>query len=375
MIMSRRLVVFLLSLTLALTTFSFVDGIGFANEADQSGTEAAGQKTEQGVPDADNAPENADADNESGDTDSDKGTDGNIDSEKGKDGNTNSESADKKDVEVPPDEEESAGPILKAPSRGLPSGDVGNGWKWKVTGEEGDYTLEFEYTGEASPTPSLAIPANFYSSISDDLAEAKGKIKAIEFPDETKSIGNNAFKGVDSVETVNLASTNVSTIGSSAFQGCAGLTGVKFPSSLTSIGDSAFEGDTALRTADFSRLQANDVTYSDTNGPSPKLELGNRVFAGSGVTSVSLPDQTNKVGKEVFLNCRSLKNADMPAFSYFPMDSNTGVSMFSGCKALKDLTFRSVEGRNHYYKSNFLVVDYAVDKVFLFSDECVVVAL
>ena len=32
---SKKLVVFLLSLTLALTTFSLIDGIWFANEADQ----------------------------------------------------------------------------------------------------------------------------------------------------------------------------------------------------------------------------------------------------------------------------------------------------------------------------------------------------
>ena len=32
---SKKLVVFLLSLTLALTTYSFIDGIWFANEADQ----------------------------------------------------------------------------------------------------------------------------------------------------------------------------------------------------------------------------------------------------------------------------------------------------------------------------------------------------
>ena len=84
----------------------------------------------------------------------------------------------------------------------------------------------------------------------------------------------------------------VTSIGSSAFYNCDGLTSVTIPGSVTSIGSSAFEYCTKL----------TSVTIPDS-----VTSIGSSAFRGcSGLTSVTIPDSVTSIGSNAFYDCTGL---------------------------------------------------------------------
>ena len=82
-------------------------------------------------------------------------------------------------------------------------------------------------------------------------------------PSSVTSIGSSAFSGCSGLTSISIPSS-VTSIGSGAFSGCSGLTSISIPSSVTSIGDQAFDGCSGL----------TNVTCKSSTPPS----LGNDVF-------------------------------------------------------------------------------------------------
>ena len=82
------------------------------------------------------------------------------------------------------------------------------------------------------------------------------------------SIGNYAFDGCTSLESIEIPSS-VTSIGGSAFYACSGLTSINLPNSVTSIGNSAFSGCSSL-------------------------------------TSIEIPNSVTSIGNYAFFNCTSL---------------------------------------------------------------------
>lgn len=103
-------------------------------------------------------------------------------------------------------------------------------------------------------------------------------------------IGDSAFAG-KTVTSVYLPST-VTTIGDSAFEGCAHLTTVTLPTGLTSIGDSAFASCTVLRSISL---------------PAGLTNLGDSAFARCySLETICLPASLTTIGDRVFRYCSSL---------------------------------------------------------------------
>ena len=85
---------------------------------------------------------------------------------------------------------------------------------------------------------------------------------------------------------------SVTSIGSSAFYGCTGLTSVTIPNSVTSIGSSAFYGCTGL----------TSVTI-----PNSVTSIGSGAFFGChGLTSVTIPNSVTSIGERAFEYCSGL---------------------------------------------------------------------
>ena len=131
------------------------------------------------------------------------------------------------------------------------------------------------------------------------------------------SIANEAFKGVDDVETVTLPRT-LKEIGSAAFSGCKALKEVVVSEAATSSKVSAVRYGKIQRVA--------------TRAAGDGMRIGERTFADCPVlAAVTMPSTVTTIGDNVFDNCESLKNvtceaASCPAvntFGEFPISEAT----------------------------------------------------
>ena len=86
---------------------------------------------------------------------------------------------------------------------------------------------------------------------------------------------------------------SVTRIGSSAFNGCTGLTSIKIPNSVTSIGSSAFRGCSGL----------TSITI-----PNSVTSIGDYAFSScTGLTSVTIPNRVTSIGDYAFYGCNRIE--------------------------------------------------------------------
>jgi len=112
---------------------------------------------------------------------------------------------------------------------------------------------------------------------------------------------------------------NVTSIGSSAFKGCSGLTSVTIPNNVTSIGFSAFNSCSGLPSV----IIGNSVT-----------NIGSSAFEScSGLTSVTIPNSVKSIDPYAFRYCRGLTSLTIPNSV-----TNIGEQAFQGCSGLTSVT-------------------------------------
>lgn len=104
-----------------------------------------------------------------------------------------------------------------------------------------------------------------------------------------------AFNGIGYLTEVNLTGS-VTEIGAHAFEGCYGLTKFEVPSSVTKIGDSAFVGCNRLTGK---AGTSKDGSFVFAAGTALK-EIGEKVFAGTRLTDITVPEGVEKIGKYAF---------------------------------------------------------------------------
>ena len=116
------------------------------------------------------------------------------------------------------------------------------------------------------------------------------KTSVIPSDGSVTSIGSSAFAGCTGLTSITIPDS-VTSIGGSAFQRCTGLTSIAIPNGVTSIGDSAFWGCRGL----------TSVTIPDS-----VTNIGDYAFSGTGLTSVTIPDSVTSIGDEAFSSWRNL---------------------------------------------------------------------
>ena len=153
----------------------------------------------------------------------------------------------------------------------------------------------------------------------------------ISFNDNPLSYAHHLFLNGQEIKDL-VIPNSVTSIGSSAFYGCSGLTSVAIPSSVTSIAQDAFKNCTGLTSVHISDLAAwckisfndNPLSYAHhlfLNGqeikdlviPNSVTSIGDFAFYScSGLTSVTIGNSVTSIGNYAFMNCSGLKSVTIP---------------------------------------------------------------
>ncbi len=177
------------------------------------------------------------------------------------------------------------------------------------------------------------------------------------------SIGSSAFSGCKGLTSVTIGNS-VTSIGKSAFGSCTGLTSITIPDGVTSIGSSAFSDCKGLTSVTIgnSVTSIGDYAFSGCKGLT-SVTIGNSVTSigdaafmdCSGLTSVTIPDSVTSIGS-AFQRCTGLTNVALGNSV-----TSIGDYAFYGCTGLTSITIPdSVTsiGKDAFYKSEKLTSIY-----------------
>ena len=171
-------------------------------------------------------------------------------------------------------------------------------------------------------TGSLIIPPTInnlpVTSIGTSAFQSCSGLTNVTMPSSVTSIGNNAFYACTELTSVTIPNS-VTSIGTQAFQGCYGLTSVTIPNSVTSIRTQAFQDCYGL----------TSVTI-----PNSVTSIGTQAFyACTGLTSVTIPNSVTSIGTASFCACTGLTSVTIPNSV-----TSIGDSAFQGCYGLTSVT-------------------------------------
>lgn len=143
--------------------------------------------------------------------------------------------------------------------------------------------------------------------------------------DNITKIGENAFNMCTALTTIKLPA-ELKTIDAQAFRTCINLATVDYGTKVETIGDGAFWYTRALKKFFFKGSVKT---------------LGADAFRESGLTCVHLKGDMT-IGKEAFMDCKSLKYVEFPATSLTTQPlTYVAESMFAGCTSLPFITLPS----------------------------------
>ena len=209
-----------------------------------------------------------------------------------------------------------------------------------------------------SGSTSATIPSSV-TSIGNYAFEGCFSLTSVTIPSSVTSIGEDAFYGVepetltatyfpncgmskDNLKTL-IIPEGVTSIKSSAFEGCSSLTSVTIPSSVTSIGEDAFEGCSSLTS--FVVDSANQH-YSAINDLLCSKDGKTLVACPGGLTSVTIPEGVTSIGDEAFRDCLSLTSVTIPSSvtiigdeAFYNCSSLTSVTIPEGVTSIGDSAF------------------------------------
>lgn len=156
----------------------------------------------------------------------------------------------------------------------------------------------------------------------------------------------------------------VTSISSSAFWNCDGLTSITIPNSVTTIGSSAFEDCDGLISINIpnSVSTIDNATFKDcykltsVNIPNSVTKIGYSAFEScNNLTSVTIPNGVTTIGYRAFRNCEKITSITIPNSV-----TSIGYSAFSGCKRLASVllsnSITAIESYTFYGCSNLASV-------------------
>ncbi len=191
-----------------------------------------------------------------------------------------------------------------------------------------------------SSLQSITLP-NSVTSLGLRAFEGCSSLKSITLPNSVTSLGLRAFSGCSSLQSITLPNS-VTSLGSWAFYGCSSLKSITLPNSVTSLGGWAFEDCINLQ----SITLPNSVTslgswafygcssLKSITLPNSVTSLGDGAFYGcSSLQSITLPNSVTSLGSWAFYGCSSFQSITLPNSV-----TSLGLRAFSGCSSLQSIT-------------------------------------
>ncbi len=172
-------------------------------------------------------------------------------------------------------------------------------WSYELSSE---VITSLKCTNVAAITGSLIIPETIdgykVTTLSSSAFQKCYGLSEITIPNGVVSIGNYCFDNCTGLKKVTIPE-GVTTIGTGAFRGCTGLTSIKIPNTVTSLGESAFDGCLSL-------------------------------------SNVNLSDNLTTIKKSTFADCTSLVEIVLPVnLTTILGDTFSFYAAFDGCSSLK----------------------------------------
>ena len=218
----------------------------------------------------------------------------------------------------------------------------------------GSYGSDYsnEYSGNVIIPSSVVYNGNTYSvtSIGNETF-FNCSLTSVTIPNSVTSIGSSAFEGCSGLTSVTIPNS-VTSIGRDAFDWCSGLTSVSIPNSVTSIGETAFRRCSGLTSivvetgnAKYdSRDNCNAIIETSSNAliagckntviPNSVTSIGKYAFDGcSSLTSITIPNSVTTIGDYAFCDCSGLIFVTIPNSV-----TSIGISAFDGCSGLTSVT-------------------------------------
>lgn len=175
------------------------------------------------------------------------------------------------------------------------------------------------------------------TSIGSSAFEGCRGLKSVTIPNSVTTIGKSAFYYCLSITSVTIPNS-VTTIGSGAFQSCYFLKSVTIPNSVTTIGSSAFYGCESLSsvTIPISVTSIEPYTFCECYGlksvtiPNNVTSIGELAFQNcTHMESITIPDSVTSIGQQAFCHCRKLTSVSIPNSV-----NDLGKTAFLGCSSL-----------------------------------------
>ena len=250
----------------------------------------------------------------------------------------------------------------------------------------GSYVGELVFPSSVNNDPVTTIAQN--TSLTQ---EQKNQVTSVYIPDSVETIGSDAFRGYQNLQTVTfeqnetagasvqggtgltsigecafvccynlrefIIPNTVTTISSSAFDTCTNLANITIGSGVTSIGNCAFayctgltsitvasgntkyhsSGNCLIETASKTLIQGCKTSVIPTDGS--VTVIGNGALYGcTSLTGIAIPNSVTSIGDQAFYGCTGLTRIELPS-------SLTSISSYAfyDCTNLRTITFNTLK--------------------------------
>ena len=182
-------------------------------------------------------------------------------------------------------------------------------------------------------SPSFKVKDGLLYSKEGELISCFSTTKDIIIPSDVTKIGSCAFEGCRCLETIEIPNS-VTEIRDCVFRDCSSLQSIRIPNNVTEIRECVFCGCTSLKTIEI----PNNVT-----------EIGRKAFEGcSSLRSIEIPNSVIEIREWAFRGCSSLRSIEIPD-SVKEIDERA----FEGCTSLKSVVVSRKTKVNKTYDSTF----------------------